>query len=289
MSWTRCQKSVEFKIYIHNKPRYAQHARLTSISSILHARLARSSSISSMLVMWLSLLALLDPRASRACQSRDLPCSLAKRFEQYACYDELAYPQYWFTTCLKLVTLSPPFMTFVSKVWKMSPIKSNNRTSSQRKQFLFSNFEILSLNMRPCKSCSFVNKQCLLSDAFEKCFACVASKKSCDLAISSFIMRRVHKERLRVQNEVREAKAKLQRLERQLKRLKDEEENLILREWDIVNCLEEKELQNISHFIIFFDVVSKQFQFPNLDWSFFVIDFLAIDLNKSREVLVDNS
>ena len=84
--------------------------------------------------------------------------------------------------------------------------------------------------MRFCKSCSFASKQCLLSDAFEKCFTCVASRKSCDLVISSFIMRRVHEERLRVRNEVREAKTKLQRLERQLKRLKNEKENLILRE-----------------------------------------------------------
>ena len=289
MNWTWCQKSVEFKIYIHNKSRYAQYTWFTSISSIFHARFARFSSISSMLIMWLFLLVLLDSQASRACQSRDLFCSLVKRFEQYACYDELAYPRYWFTTCFKLVTLSSPFMIFVSKVWKMSFIKSNNRTSSQRKQFLFSNFEILFLNMRSCKSCSFVNKQCLLSDAFEKCLACVASRKFCDFVISFFIMRRVHKERLRVRSEIREVKAKLQRLERQLKRLKDEEENLILREWDIVNCLEEKKFQNTFYFIILFDVVSKQFQFSNLDWSPFVINSLAINLNESREMLVDNS
>ena len=83
--------------------------------------------------------------------------------------------------------------------------------------------------MRPCKSCSFVVKQCLLSDAFEKCLTCVASKKICDFVIFSFIMRRMYKEQLRVRNEMREAKTKLQRLERQLKRLKDEKKNLILR------------------------------------------------------------
>ena len=83
--------------------------------------------------------------------------------------------------------------------------------------------------MRLCKFCSFVDKQCLLSDAFEKCFACVASRKFCDLVIFFFIMRRMYKERLRVRNEVRETKTKLHNLEKQLKRLKDEEENLILR------------------------------------------------------------
>ena len=155
--------------------------------------------------------------------------------------------------------IESPLQTFVSKVWKMPLAKSNNRTSSQRKQFLFSNFEFLSLSMRLCKSCSFANKQCLLGDAFEKCLACVASKKSCDFVILSFIMRRVHKERVRDRNEVREAKAKLQRLKRQLKRLKDEEKNLILREWNTINRLKEKKSQSTSNFTFPLDVMSKQF------------------------------
>ena len=161
--------------------------------------------------------------------------------------------------------MNSSFKTFVSKVWKMPFTKNNNRTSSQRKQFLIFNFGILFVNMRSCKFCSFVVKQYLLSDAFEKCLTCVASKKTCDFVIFFFIMRRVHKERLRVRNEVRETKAKLQRLERQLKRLKDEEENLILKKWDIINYLKEKKSQNTFHFIIFFDVMSKQFQFSNFD------------------------
>ena len=167
--------------------------------------------------------------------------------------------------------------------------KNNNRTSSQRKQLLLSNFDILFVNMRPCKFCSFANKQCLLSDAFKKYLACVASKKFCDFVIPSSIMRRMHKERLRVRNEMREAKAKLQRLKRQLKRLKDEEENLILREWNAINCLKEKKSQSTFTFIISFDVMSKQFQFSNFDWSFLVINPFAIDLNESREVPIDNS
>ena len=142
------------------------------------------------------------------------------------------------TTRPCIINIGPPFLTrnigspsqtFVSKVWKMPLAKFNNRTSSQRKQFFLSNFEFLFVNMRPCKFCSFANKQCLLDDAFEKCLACVASKKVCNLVISSFIMRRIHKKRLRVRNEMREAKAKLQRLKRQLKRLKDEKKNLILK------------------------------------------------------------
>ena len=65
----------------------------------------------------------------------------------------LTHPWYW-PTIRQLVTLGLSSKIFVSKVWKMPPIKSNNRTFSQRKQFLISNFGILSLSMRPCKSCS---------------------------------------------------------------------------------------------------------------------------------------
>ena len=195
-------QEVMFKIYIHNKPRYARHARLSSISSMSYARLARLSSKLSMTITWPT-------------------CSLAKQFEQYTCYDETTYPRYWFITC-QLVTLGSSPKTFVSKVWKMPPIKSNNRTSSQRKQFLISNFGVLSFSMRPCKSCSFANKQCLLGDASEKCLACVASGKPCDLAIP-------------------------------------------------------------------FDVVSKQFQFPELDWSPLATGPLAVGLNESCEVPADSS
>ena len=131
---------------------------------------------------------------------------------------------------LLLVTLGPLPKLSSQKYWEMSFAKFNNRISSQRKQFFLSNFEFLFVNMRLCKFYSFANKQCLLGDAFEKCLACVASRRFCDFVILPFIMRRVHKKRLRVRNEMREAKAKLQRLKKQLKRLKDEEENLILRE-----------------------------------------------------------
>ena len=61
MSWTRSFPRVMLRIYIHNKPRHARHAR--------------PSSTSSMLVTWLT-------------------CSSAKRFEQYACYNETAYLWY---------------------------------------------------------------------------------------------------------------------------------------------------------------------------------------------------
>ena len=268
MNWTRLQKGVEFEIYIHSKPH--------------HARLARPSSISSM-----PMLILLDPRACWAYQSRDMLARPSSTSSNMRVTISRVQP---ILACFLLArNIGFPLQTFVSKVWKMPLAKINNRTSSQRKQFLLSNFGLLSINMRPCKSCSFANKQYLLGDAFEKCLACVASRKSCDLVILPSTMRRVHKERVGVRNEVREAKAKLQRLKRQLERLKDEEENLILREWNTINCLKEKKSLNTFNFTFLLDVMSKQFQFSNLNWSPLVNDFIVVDLNESREMLVGNS
>ena len=268
MSWTSCCKSVVFEIYIHHRPRYAHFARSSNMASIL-------------------MLPLLDLRAWRTYWSHDMLARLPSTSSNMRVTIESRIINIGLLFSTR--NIESPLQIFVSKVWKMSPAKSNNRTFSQRKQFLLSNFEFLSINMRSCKFCSFTSKQCLFDDAFEKCLACVASKKFCDLVIPSFIMQRVHKKRIRVRNEVREAKAKLQRLKRQLKRLKDEEKNLILKEWNIINCLKEKESQNTFNFTFSFDVMSKQFQFSNLNWSPLAIDFFSIDLNESREVLVDNS
>ena len=236
MNWTRPHKSVMFEIYIHHRPRYAHLARFSSMASIF-------------------MLPLLDPRAWRASLSRDMLAHLPSTSSNMCVTIESRSIDIALLPLTR--NIGSPLQTFVSKVWKMPFAKNNNRIFSQRKQFLLSNFGFLSINMRFCKFCSFASKQCLLGDAFEKCLACVASRKSCDFVIFLFTMRRVHKERVRVRNEVREAKAKLQRLKRQLKRLKDEEENLIIRKWNIINCLKEKKLQNTLSFILSFDVVSK--------------------------------
>ena len=268
MNWTRCYKSVVFEIYIHHKPRYVHFARPLSMTSIL-------------------MLFLLDLRAWRTYQSRDM----LARSPSTSSNMRVTIKSRIINIDLFFLTrnIGSPLQTFVSKIWKMPFAKSNNWTSSQRKQFLLLNFEFLSISMRLCKSCSSSSKQCLLDDAFKKCLACVTLGKPCDLAILPSTMRKVHKERIRVRSEVCEAKAKLQRLKRQLKRLKDEEKNLIIKEWNTINCLKEKKSQNTPNFTFPFDVVSKQFQFPNLNWSPLVIDFISIDLNESREVLIDNS
>jgi len=150
----------------------------------------------------------------------------------------------------------------------MPPRKTNTRTSSHRKEDLLNSIGSVVIAMRPCKRCSSAGKTCTLGEASEKCVACVESGKSCDLAIPPSKLRRIHKERLRVRDAVREAEAKLYRLRSQLRRLEDEEEEVISSEWDVINILEGQEEASSRIPELPFDVSSENFQFPEtLDWS----------------------
>ena len=108
--------------------------------------------------------------------------------------------------------------------------KVNNRTSTERKNDLLSRTSHTVIAMRFCKRCFFSGIQCVMGDASEKCVACVNSRKSCDLAISSVKLRRIHKERIRLRNEVRTVRAKLNRLKEQLLRAENEKKEMMFRE-----------------------------------------------------------
>ena len=53
------------------------------------------------------------------------------------------------------------------------------------------------------------------------------SEKSYDLVDSSVKFRRIHKERIRLRNEIRTVRAKLNRLKKQLLRAENEEEEIM--------------------------------------------------------------
>jgi hypothetical protein len=151
----------------------------------------------------------------------------------------------------------------------MSPRKTNDRNSSKRKEDLLNSVGPLSLAMRPCKRCSSLEKTCSLGEASKKCICCVEASKPCDLAISPAKLRRIHNERLRVRDAVREVEAKLYRLKHQLRQLKNEKEVMMLSEWSVIDTLKNKKkalLPKASE--LFFDVFSEQFQFSDsLNWS----------------------
>ena len=108
--------------------------------------------------------------------------------------------------------------------------KVNNRISTERKDDFLSRTSHTVIAMRSCKCCSFSNTQCVMEDASEKCVACVNSEKSYDLAILSVKLRRIHKERIRLRDEIRAVRAKLNRLKEQLLRAENEKEEMMFRE-----------------------------------------------------------
>jgi hypothetical protein len=106
--------------------------------------------------------------------------------------------------------------------------KINDRNSFKRKKDLLNSVGPLSLAMRPCKRCSSLRKTCTLGEMSKKCICCVKASKPCDLAISPAKLRRIHKERLRVRDAIREVKVKLYQLKHQLRQLENEEKEMML-------------------------------------------------------------
>ncbi len=146
----------------------------------------------------------------------------------------------------------------------MPPRKINFRNSSLRKKDLLDALGLASLVMRPCRNCATSNKAYCVGDDFKKCVECVRSNRDCDLAISSASIKRIYEKRMRLKKEVREARAKLSRLKKQLDFLENKEEEMIVTKWKNIGDLEMDE----AHFTKFvaktskllFDVSSKQFQ-----------------------------
>jgi len=110
----------------------------------------------------------------------------------------------------------------------MPPRKINTRNSFSCKKDLLDVLGLVCLAMRPCRNCAMSSKVYCVSDDFEKCMECVRSNRDYNLAISSTSIKRIHEKRLRLKKEVREARAKLSRLKKQLDFLKNKEEEMIV-------------------------------------------------------------
>ena len=151
----------------------------------------------------------------------------------------------------------------------MPPRKVNVGDSTRRKHSLFDTIVSSSLAMRPCKNCSRARVSCRIDDGSEKCVECVSAGRTCDLAISPATIKRIQRERRRIRDEVRKARAaaktaiaKVDRLERQLEALKNQEEELMSTEWQNIAELEADEQATATDplFDFPFDVASEQFQ-----------------------------
>ncbi len=86
------------------------------------------------------------------------------------------------------------------------------------------------LAMRSCRNCAMSNKVYCVNDNSKKCVKCVRSNRNCDLAISSISIKRIYEKRLRLKKEMRETRAKLSRLKKQLNFLKDKKKEMIVLE-----------------------------------------------------------
>jgi len=110
----------------------------------------------------------------------------------------------------------------------MSSRKINTRNSSLHKKDLFDALELVSLVMRPCRNCATSSKAYCVNNDSKKCVERVRSSRGCDLAISPALIKRIYEERMRLKKEVREARAKLSRLKKQLDFLENKEKEMIV-------------------------------------------------------------
>jgi len=108
--------------------------------------------------------------------------------------------------------------------------KINIKNFFFRKKDLLDALEFVSLVMRSCRNCAMSSKAYCVSDDFEKCVKCVRSSRDCDLAISLASIKQIHEKRMRLKKEVREARAKLSRLKKQLDFLENKEKEMIVME-----------------------------------------------------------
>jgi len=110
----------------------------------------------------------------------------------------------------------------------MSSRKINTRNFSFHKKDFFDVLDSLCLAMRPCRNCAMSSKTCCVNDNFKKCVECVRSNRSYDLTILSTSIKQIYEKRLRLKKEMREARAKLSRLKRQLNFLENKEKEMIV-------------------------------------------------------------
>ncbi len=106
--------------------------------------------------------------------------------------------------------------------------KINTRNFFFRKKDLFDALSLISLAMRSCRNCTMSSKAYCVNNDFEKCVKCVRSNYDYNLTISFTLIKRIYKERMRLKKEVRDAHAKLSRLEKQLDFLKNKKKEMIV-------------------------------------------------------------
>ncbi len=96
----------------------------------------------------------------------------------------------------------------------MSLRKINTRNFFFRKKDFFDALNSISLAMRSCRNCTMSSKIYCVSNDFKKCVKCVRSSRDYNLTISSTLIKKIYKKRIRLKKEMRDVRAKLSRLKK---------------------------------------------------------------------------
>ncbi len=110
----------------------------------------------------------------------------------------------------------------------MSSRKINIKNSSFCKKDLFDALDLVCLAMRSCRNCAMSSKVYCVNNNFKKCVKCVRLNRNYDLVILFTSIKRIYEKRLRLKKKMRETRAKLSRLKKQLNFLEKKEKEMIV-------------------------------------------------------------
>jgi len=82
--------------------------------------------------------------------------------------------------------------------------------------------------MRSCYNCTISNKTCCINNNFKKCIKYIQSNCNYNLAIFFASIKQIYKKQIRLKKEVRNTRAKLSRLKKQLDFLKNKKKIIII-------------------------------------------------------------
>ncbi len=82
--------------------------------------------------------------------------------------------------------------------------------------------------MCSCYNCTISSKIYCVNNNFKKCVKYMRSNCNCNLAIFSTLIKQIYKKQIYLKKEVRNARAKLSQLEKQLNFLKNKKKEIIV-------------------------------------------------------------
>lgn len=152
--------------------------------------------------------------------------------------------------------------------------KALNTSTYRRKILIRKLVEVSVPNMHPCDSCvsNGVPEKCKMGASSERCTEC-ALRNSSECSLTPFSPAkwdRIRRKKVEKQKELRDAFAKITRLQSEVAALEEKELTMVGREVKNIEILEQEEMLNTLDPDAFpFDVSSEQIELPEgLSWPF---------------------